>query len=80
MMNSCVVGSFRLLLFPPAPLSLTLSIRYLPVRPQISLGDLTPYDTETYGSDTTFYFTAGTAPTPAPKPSARFVVTEELHR
>lgn len=26
---------------------------------QVSLGDLTPYKTETYGADTTYYITTG---------------------
>ncbi|CAM9115233.1 unnamed protein product [Sphacelaria rigidula] len=35
----------------------------------VLLGSLTPYKTETYGSDTTYYFTSGTPPSPAPKPT-----------
>lgn len=45
---------------------------------QVSLGSLTPYDTEVYGSDTTYYFTAGTAPSPAPKPSSRCVLPRAM--
>lgn len=41
----------------------------------MSLGSLTPYDTETYGSDTTYYLatTEDVQPTPAPQPDARLV-------
>lgn len=48
----------------------------LRIRSQISLGSLTPYDTKTYGSDTTYYFatTPESQPTPAPQPDPRSVV------
>lgn len=40
---------------------------------QYAVGTLSPYSTEEYGTDTTYYFatTSDAQPTPAPQPDAR---------